>query len=54
MPPSQEEPLAAAKTAELIEEPPPVLGRWVNLYGLLVAQLVVLSLLFYALGRWAS
>ncbi len=37
-----------------VNDPPPVLGRWSRLYGLLVVQLAVLTLLLYALGRWAS
>jgi hypothetical protein len=36
------------------EEPPPVLGSWRNLYTLLVVELAVITLLSYALERWAS
>lgn len=35
-------------------EAPPLLGRWRNLYLLLVAELGALIFLFYALTRWAS
>ena len=35
-------------------EAPPRLGRWRNLYLLLLTELGVLVLLFYALTRWAS
>jgi hypothetical protein len=36
------------------EQPPPVLGRWRNLYTLLVVELALITLLSYALERWAS
>lgn len=36
------------------EEAPPFLGRWRNVYALLVGELVLLSALFYALTRWAA
>jgi hypothetical protein len=36
------------------EEAPPVLGSWRNLYTLLVVELAVITLLSYALERWAS
>ena len=36
------------------DEAPPLLGRWKNLYLLLIAELVLLTALFYALARWAS
>jgi hypothetical protein len=36
------------------EAPPPVLGSWRNLYLLVVGELGVLVLLFWALTRWAS
>jgi hypothetical protein len=34
--------------------PPPLLGSWRNLYLLLVAELGALTLVFYALTRWAA
>jgi hypothetical protein len=34
--------------------PPPLLSRWSNLYVLVVVELGVLVLAFYALTRWAS
>jgi hypothetical protein len=43
-----------APRGEEPEAPPPVLGSWRNLYLLLLAELGVLVLLFYALTRWAS
>ena len=36
------------------EAPPPLLGRWRNLYLLVLAELGVLVILFYALTWWAS
>lgn len=35
-------------------EPPPLLGSWRKLYTLVLAELALLVLVFYALGRWAS
>lgn len=37
-----------------IDEPPPVLGRWRNVYLVVLAELGLLVAIFYALGRWAS
>ncbi len=39
---------------EELEEPPPLLSRWRNLYVLVLAELAALVGLFYALTRWAS
>jgi hypothetical protein len=36
------------------DDAPPFLGRWRNVYLLVVGELVVLVVLFYALTRWAS
>lgn len=36
------------------EEPPPFLRRWRNVYLLVLGELAVLVVLFYALARWAS
>ena len=36
------------------EQPPPVLGSWRNLYTVLVVELALITLLSYALERWAS
>jgi len=36
------------------DEPPPILGSWRRLYLLLVAELLVITALSYALSRWAS
>jgi hypothetical protein len=35
-------------------DPPPVLGSWRRIYVLVLAELAVLVVLFYALTRWAS
>ncbi len=37
-----------------VEEPPPFLGSWRNVYLLLLGELAVLTVLFYALTRWTS
>jgi hypothetical protein len=36
------------------DEPPPILGSWRRLYALLIIELAVITVLAYALGRWAS
>ena len=36
------------------EEPPPILSRWRNVYWLVLGELAVLVVVFYALTRWAS
>ncbi|MBP7147921.1 MAG: hypothetical protein KBD01_10280 [Acidobacteria bacterium] len=36
------------------EEPPPLLGRWRNVYLLVAGELALLVLLFWLLRRWAS
>lgn len=36
------------------EEPPPLLGSWRRAYLLVLAELGILVVLFYALTRWAS
>ncbi len=36
------------------ELPPPLLGSWRNIYWVVMAELGVLILLFYALTRWAA
>jgi hypothetical protein len=36
------------------EAPPPFLGRWANVYALVLVELAVLIALFYAATRWAS
>ena len=36
------------------EEQPPILGRWRNVYLLLIAQLAATIGIFYAITRWAS
>ncbi len=36
------------------EAPPPLLQSWRNLYLLLVGELALIVLLFYALTRWAT
>ena len=37
-----------------LETPPPILGRWQNVYLLVLGELAVLIGVFYALARWAS
>jgi hypothetical protein len=36
------------------EDPPPLLGRWRNVYLLVALELAALIGLFYAITRWAS
>ena len=36
------------------EEAPPFLGSWRNVYLFLAGELALLTVLFYALSRWAS
>lgn len=36
------------------EERPPFLGRWPNVYLLLLVQLCITIAVFYAITRWAS
>jgi len=36
------------------EEKPPILGTWRNVYLLLIAQLAVTIVVFYAITRWAA
>lgn len=36
------------------DTPPPLLGTWRNLYALVLGELAVLVLVFYALTWWAS
>ena len=37
-----------------MEQPPPFLSRWRNVYALVLVELAVVVGLFYALTRWAS
>ena len=34
--------------------PPPLLGSWSKLYALVLGELLLLVLIFYALTRWAA
>ena len=36
------------------ETPPPLLGSWRNLYLLVLGELVLLVVIFYALTWWAA
>jgi hypothetical protein len=36
------------------QEPPPILGRWRNLYLLVAGELLLLIAVFAWLNRWAS
>lgn len=47
-------PLSEARGRGGAEEPPPFLGSWRNVYALVLGELAVTALLFYALTRWAS
>lgn len=40
--------------AKAIDEPPPFLGSWRNIYLLLLIELAVLVIAFFALTGWAS
>jgi hypothetical protein len=46
--------VSVERTPAAPEEPPPLLGSWRNLYGVLIVELAVLVGVFYALTRWAS
>ena len=41
-------------TRDPADEPPPLLGRWRNVYILVVVELAVLVAAFWAFARWAS
>jgi hypothetical protein len=45
---------ACARDRGDLETPPPILGRWRNVYLLVLGELAVLIGVFYALARWAS
>lgn len=47
-------PQTDGKPVEAIDEPPPFLGSWRNVYLLVAIELVVLVFLFWLLMRWAS
>ncbi len=51
---SEETKPAGARKPDSIEEPPPLLGTWRNLYVLLLVELGALVAGFWALARWAS
>jgi hypothetical protein len=36
------------------DEPPPLLGSWRRVYGVVLIELAISVLLLYALARWAS
>jgi hypothetical protein len=40
--------------APAAEEPHPVLGRWRNVYVVVLVELALIVALFWALTRWAS
>ncbi len=44
----------ASSPASSIDEPPPLLGTWRNLYVLLLVELAVLVAGFWLIARWAS
>jgi hypothetical protein len=37
-----------------VEDAPPILKRWRNVYALVLVELALLVAAFYALTRWAS
>jgi hypothetical protein len=37
-----------------VEDPPPFLGSWRNVYLLVLIELAILVALFFAATRWAS
>lgn len=41
-------------TSRDLEEPPPFLGSWRNVYAVLVGELLLTAALLYALTRWLS
>ena len=43
-----------SKAPETPETPPPFLSTWKNVYVLVIAELAVLTALFWALTRWAA
>jgi hypothetical protein len=36
------------------DEPPPFLGSWKNVYLVVLGELALLVVIFYAITRWAS
>lgn len=52
LPPPAPAPAEPARGAA--DEPPPFLGAWRNVYALVIGELAVTAVLFYALTRWAS
>ena len=52
LPPPEPAPAEPARGA--VEDPPPFLGSWRNVYALVIGELAVTAILFYALARWAS
>ena len=47
-------PQPSAADPPALDEPPPLLGSWRRLYWLLILELAVISVLSYALARWAA
>lgn len=54
IPTAAPEPAPAGPARGKVDEPPPFLGTWRNVYALLIGELAVTAILFYALTRWAS
>lgn len=54
VPPAREPQKGVAPPPASIDEPPPFLGSWRNVYRLVLGELAVLVILFYALTRWVS
>jgi hypothetical protein len=37
-----------------LEQPPPLLGSWRNVYVVVIGELLLVVVLLYALTRWAA
>jgi len=44
----------ADTTSDNADETPPVAGSWRRLYAIVLVELAVLTIAFYALTRWAA
>lgn len=54
IPTAAPEPPPAEPARGAVEESPPFLGSWRNVYALVIGELAFTAILFYALTRWAS
>ena len=46
--------MSGADDPDPIQEPPPILGSWRNVYLFVLCELAVLVVVFHLLRRWAS